>query len=58
MDIKRIREELCLYQREFAKLLGVSDQTVSDWECGRKRPSIANRRKIVELCKQNQISVK
>lgn len=32
LDIKEIRKKMGLTQLEFGKLLGVSDQTVSNWE--------------------------
>ena len=38
-EIKRIREDLNLTQRNFAFVLGVSQKTVEAWECGRIHPT-------------------
>ncbi len=42
-DVKRIREGLNLSQREFAALLGVSVDTVQNWEQNRRQPRGAAR---------------
>lgn len=57
MNIKEIREKLCLTQTEFAKLLGVSMQTISNWETGFRNISIKSKRKVLKLCKDNGIFV-
>ena len=56
MNIKEIREKLCLTQTEFAKLLGVSMQSISNWECGKAKISIKCKRKILLLCKGKQLN--
>lgn len=56
MDIKEIRKKLCLTQGELANLLGVSMQSVSNWECGKAKISIKCKRKILALCKGKQLS--
>ena len=43
MDIKRIRERFGISQREFAGLLGISVDTVQNWEQGRRTPRGAAR---------------
>jgi len=43
MDIKRIREQFGISQREFAGLLGISVDTVQNWEQGRRTPRGAAR---------------
>ena len=48
-DIKALRLAIPEYQDEFAARLGVSRQTISDWETGRRTPSIENQRKLKEL---------
>ena len=45
--LKRLREEALLSQTELAHQIGVSLQTIYDWEHARARPSPANRRKLV-----------
>lgn len=55
--IKRIRETLMLTQQEFAKLVGVSRQTVAFWETGVRGISLKNSRKIVEICHKNNIEI-
>jgi len=42
-DVKAIRHELGLSQREFAALLGVSTDTVQNWEQNRRKPRGAAR---------------
>ena len=37
-NVKQIRQQLGLSQREFAQLLGVSVATVQNWEQNRRRP--------------------
>lgn len=37
-DVKQIRQQLGLSQREFAHLLGVSVATVQNWEQNRRHP--------------------
>lgn len=54
---KELRDKLILTQQEFAKLLGVSFASVNRWENGKFEPSIKVKRKIVELCKENNINV-
>ena len=55
--IKKLREKLILTQTESAKILGVSFTTVSRWEKGIHEPTIKVKRKIVELCKENNIEM-
>jgi putative transcriptional regulator len=55
--IKKLREKLILSQIEFASLLGISYTTVSRWESGKHEPTIKMKRKIIDLCKQHNISV-
>lgn len=50
MNIKNIRNQLMLTQGEFARLIGVSLQTVSNWECGRAEPTMKLKREISKLC--------
>lgn len=55
--IVSLRNRLILTQEEFAKLLGVSFASVNRWERGHHDPTVKIKRKIVELCKQNDIKV-
>lgn len=55
--IKNIRNKLILSQTEFADMIGVSFTTVSRWEQGIHQPTIKLKRKIMDLCKKNNISV-
>lgn len=57
MNIKAIRLQLYMTQEQFADLLGVSRMTVSSWEQGRRKVSLAHQKKIVEVCKENKIKV-
>lgn len=55
--IKRLREVLLITQQELADLLGVSIVTVNRWENGKYEPTMRIKRKIVELCKANNIDL-
>jgi DNA-binding transcriptional regulator YiaG len=55
--IKKLREKLILSQIDFSNILGVSYTTVSRWEKGLHSPTIKLKRKIVELCKNNNIDM-
>ena len=55
--IKKLREKLVLTQQEFAVLLGVSFTSVNRWENGKHEPTIKIKRKILSLCKENNIEV-
>lgn len=55
--IKKLRNKLILSQTEFAALLGISYTTVSRWESGLHEPTIKMKRKIVELCRLNNINM-
>ncbi len=39
--IAELRKERNLTQREFAEILGLSDKTVSKWECGNGIPEVS-----------------
>ena len=49
--LKHLRELMLLSQSELAHLVGVSLQTIYEWEHARARPSPVNRRKLVEVLK-------
>jgi len=55
--VKRIREKLIITQSELAMLLGVSFASINRWETGKHEPTIKIKRKIVELCKANNIDL-
>lgn len=55
--VKDLREKLILSQSELADLLGVSFSTVNRWETGKHEPTIKVKRKLVELCKENDINI-
>lgn len=55
--VKELREKLILSQQEFADLLGVSFASINRWETDRYEPTIKAKRKIVELCKENNINL-
>lgn len=51
--IAEMRKEQGLTQREFAELLGISDKSVSKWECGNGMPDISLMLPICEILKIN-----
>jgi putative transcriptional regulator len=38
-DVVRVRNKLGLSQNKFARLLGISENTLQNWEQGRRRPA-------------------
>ena len=55
--IKKVRLKMCLTQTEFGAIFGVTFGTVNRWEAGRHEPTIKVKRRIVELCKENNIAL-
>lgn len=55
--IKKLRHKLILTQTEFGELLDVSFATVNRWEAGKHEPTTKIKRKIVQLCKENNIKL-
>ena len=56
--VKDLRDKLLITQAEFAKMLGVSFTSINRWENGLYRPTTSVRKKIVDLCKENNIELK
>lgn len=56
--VKDLRDKLIMTQAEFAKMLGVSFTSINRWENVLNRPTTSARKKIVELCKENNIELK
>lgn len=54
---KELRDKMILTQKELADLLGVSFASVNRWENGRYKPTTKVKRRIVELCKENNIKI-
>ena len=48
-EIKKLRLKFMLSQTEFAKLLGVTFESVNRYENGRSRPTFRVQRKLVEI---------
>lgn len=55
--VKDLRDTLIITQKELALLLGVSYASINRWETGKHEPTTKIKRKIVELCKQNNINM-
>ena len=55
--IKKLRTKLILSQTEFAYLLGTTFGTVNRWESGKHEPTIKMKRKIVQLCVENDVKL-
>ncbi|MCC6381624.1 MAG: helix-turn-helix domain-containing protein [Dehalococcoidia bacterium] len=49
--VAALRRRLGLSQGDFARLLGVRQQTVSEWETGRYRPRGASAR-VLAICEE------
>lgn len=55
--IINLRSKLIISQMELGDMLGVSFASVNRWEKGHHEPTIKVKRKIVELCKENDIEL-
>ena len=55
--VKELRTKLIMTQEEFATLVGVSFASINRWETGKHEPTIKVKRKIVALCKENQVDL-
>ncbi len=55
--IKKIREKLLITQQELAEMLDVSFASVNRWEQGHFEPTMKAKRKLFELCKNNNIDL-
>ncbi len=57
ITLKKLREKMFLTQMELAELLGVSFETVNRWENNKFSPSMKLKKRITELCKENEIDI-
>ena len=55
--VMELRNKLVISQTELADMLGVSFASVNRWEKGHYEPTIKVKRKIIELCKENDIEL-
>ena len=55
--VKELRTKLIITQQELADLLGVSFACINRWETGKHEPTTKIKRRIVELCKENNIKL-
>lgn len=55
--VKELRDKLIMTQKEFANLLGVSFASINRWETGTNKPTTEAKRKIVKLCKENNVKL-
>ena len=49
IDILELRQKLYMTQTEFAELMGVSRQTVYNWEMGRFEPTPEYKKKLLKV---------
>lgn len=49
LDIRAIRQQLGLNQRDLAERLGVSKRTISRWETGSSQPHLVYREQLAGL---------
>ena len=55
--VKELRDKLIMTQQELAEVLGVSFASINRWETGTNKPTTVAKRKIVELCKKNNVKL-
>lgn len=51
-DVKNIRKNMNMTQKQFSKSFGVSIKTIEAWENGRNRPNGVAMR-LLEICERN-----
>ena len=56
--IKELRQKMILSQTEFAKIIGVSFESVNRYENGKSNPTIKIKRKLIRLMKEYEIENK
>ena len=57
INIKKIRNQIGITQTEFAKALGVSRQSVNNWERGNFKPTPVAEKIIHDYCKEKNIKI-
>ena len=55
--VKELRDKLIMTQTEFAQCLGVSFASINRWESGANKPTTTAKRKIVEMCRKNNVKL-
>ena len=55
--IKTIRKKLFITQSELASKIDVSFASVNRWEQGHHEPTMKAKRKLAEICKENNIDM-
>jgi len=55
--ISELLDRLLLTEKDFARLCGVSRQTVSNWKHGRRSPGVYSRKKMLEIMEKMKIEV-
>lgn len=55
--VKELREKLIITQVELAEILNVSFASINRWETGKHEPTTRIKRKIVQLCNENNVSL-
>ena len=56
--VRTLRERLGLNQTEFGAIFGVSFISICRWETGIHSPRSSAKKKIIELCRENNIPMK
>jgi DNA-binding transcriptional regulator YiaG len=56
VKIRRVREGLQLHQGDFARLIGVSQQTVSDWEQGKRLRQMIVAMRVMRLLESARLA--
>ncbi len=55
VNVAQIRTSLCMTQKKFASLLGVSSRTVEAWECGKSTPTPTAKKLMYLISLDNSI---
>jgi len=50
--LKELRKESNISQKELAKIIGTTNSSICDWECGRSEPNVDY---IIKICKYFEI---
>jgi len=49
--LKQARKDRAYSQRDLAALMNVTPQTISNWECGQRKPSMCEMSKLTKVLK-------
>jgi len=55
--VRKLLDDLMLSQSELARLCGVSQQSVSNWRSGKRKPELYAKRKLLQIFQENSMKL-